>query len=399
MVAKRYKRKKNNKKKNSNACSDEFSNYPSDSLTEMQASPEYLQNAQSQTDELSINGDDDSSADNSKSKIDAGTTVYDELKTDENINSVEDWETELNDDLISDEQDNINLANQVLHQDDTYNGASKKLLQIEDVLEGDFSSEDNPVLEEKLILSQISQKNDSHEEEELIKSSTTIHIVDGEKGGAGKSLFSRTLIEYCYSTKLNMAIVDADTSNQDIAKIYKDVDIAFFSDDENLAQKADFIFEKAFEKSVIVNLPAQVYSNVTDWINKNNLIDLGAENSITFVKWFVCTGGVDSVQFFLQSLKDLGNQMTHVFVKNMGLCDDWSYIEEMPEFVAAQDDYDFIIMDFPKFPYWERNIIDRWELTFSESLTHSEIKVVSKQRIKNFIKKAHEALALTDLVK
>lgn len=397
MVAKRDKRKRNNKKKNSNACSGELSNYPSDSLTEMQGSSDRLQNAQSQTDELSINSDNNSSDDSSNSKIDAGSTVYDELKPDENFNSVEDWETELNDDLISDEEDTINIANQALHQDDTYNSTSKKMLQIEDVVEGDFSSEHNSVLKEKLISG---EKNNSYDNrEELTKSSTTIHLVDGEKGGAGKSLFSRTLIEYCYSTKLNMAIVDADTSNQDIAKIYKDVDIAFFSDDENLAQKADFIFEKAFEKSVIVNLPAQVYSNVTDWINKNDLINLGAENSITFVKWFVCTGGVDSAQFFLQSLKDLGNQMTHVFVKNMGLCDDWSYIEKMPEFIAAQSDRDFIIMDFPKFPYWERNIIDRWGLTFSESLTHSEIKVVSKQRIKNFLKKAHEALALTDLIK
>lgn len=170
-----------------------------------------------------------------------------------------------------------------------------------------------------------------------------------------------------------MAIIDADTSNQDIAKIYKDVDLAFFSDDENLAQKADFIFEKAFEKSVVVNLPAQVYSNVTKWIVSNNLIDLGAENSISFVKWFVCTGGIDSVDFFLQSLKDLGNQMTHVFVKNMGLCDDWSYIENMPEFIAARNDHDFVIMDFPKFPYCERNIIDRCGMTFCD-LNHISAK-------------------------
>lgn len=379
MVAKRDKRKRNNIKKNPNACSDEFSNYPSDSLTEMQASC-----------------DNDSFTDSSKSKIDAGSTVYGELKTDENFNSVEDWETELNDDLISDEENSKSIVNQALYQDDTHNDASETLVQ-EDVVKSDYLSEDNQVTEEKSILS---KENYRHENgEELIKPSTTIHIVDGEKGGAGKSLFSRTLIEYCDSTGLNMVIIDADTSNQDIAKIYKDVDLAFFSDDANLAQKADFIFEKAFEKSVIVNLPAQVYSNVTDWINNNNLIDLGADNSITFVKWFVCTGGVDSVKFFLQSLKDLGNQMTHVFVRNMGLCDDWSYIEKMPEFITAQSDYDFIIMDFPKFPYWERNIIDRWGLTFSESLTHSEIKVVSKQRIKNFMKKAHEALALTDLVK
>lgn len=389
MVAKRYKTKRGNNNSN------KLSSYSSNTLNKIQASPDNLQYIQSETDELPINGT--ANNDYSESNIDADSTALYELKTDENCNEIEDWGTELNDDLILDEQDSISIANQVLYQDDTYNGASKKLLQIEDVVESNFSNKDNQVLEENLISGENDNSYDNREE--LIKSSTTIHIVDGEKGGAGKSLFSRTLIEYCYSTGLNMAIIDADTSNQDIAKIYKDVDIAFFSDDENLAQKADFIFEKAFEKSVILNLPAQVYSNVTDWIKKNNLIDLGAENSITFVKWFVCTGGVDSINFFLQSLDDLGHQMTHVFVKNMGLCDDWNYIQKMPEFITAQSEYDFIIMDFPKFPYWERNIIDRWGLTFSKSLTNSEIKVVSKQRIKNFLKTAYAAFAVTDLIK
>ncbi|NJM19120.1 MAG: cobalamin biosynthesis protein CobQ [Richelia sp. RM2_1_2] len=395
MVAKRYKRKRSNKNNNSDTCSNKFCSYSSNPLTKIQISPDNLQNIQSQTDKLTINGT--AKNDYSESNIDAESTVFYELKTNEKIDRIEDWGTELNDGLISDEQDSISIANKALYQDDTHNGASKKLLQIEDVRESDFSSKNNQVLEENLI----SNENDNsyQNREELIKSSTTIHIVDGEKGGAGKSLFSRTLIEYCDCTGLDMAIVDADTSNQDIAKIYNDVDIAFFSDDENLAQKADFIFEKAFEKSVIVNLPAQVYSNVTNWINKNNLIDLGAENSITFVKWFVCTGGVDSINFFLQSLDDFGHQMTHVFVKNMGLCDDWNYIQEMSEFIKARSEYDFIIMDFPKFPYWERNIIDRWGLSFSKSLANSEIKVVSKQRIKNFLKTAYAAFAVTDLIK
>ena len=370
MVAKRYKKKKgNNKKKTDN-----------------------LQDNQPQTGESLLDGNNNAFTNNSENNIDAESTLYSELKTDEKTNYVEDWETELSDDFVSDDVDSRSIVNQALYQEDVRNNFSE-ILEHED----DFSSEDNQDADKVPISSK--EKYQYENREELIESFNTIHIVDGEKGGAGKSLFSRTLIEYCNFVGLNMAIIDADTSNQDIARIYQDVDLAFFSDDENLAQKTDFIFEKAFEKSVIVNLPAQVYSNVTNWIVSNNLIDLGAENSISFVKWFVCTGGIDSVDFFLQSLKDLGNQMTHVFVKNMGLCDDWSYIENMPEFIAARNDHDFIIMDFPKFPYWERNIIDRYGMTFFESLTNYEIKVVSRQRVKKFLNKAHEALALTNLVK
>ncbi len=237
------------------------------------------------------------------------------------------------------------------------------------------------------------------EKKNVFKLPTAIHIIDGEKGGCGKSFVCRAFIEYCNSIAYNMAIIDADTSNQDIAKIYPNVEFAFFSDDEKQAKEADKVFDLAFDKSVIVNLPAQAYSNVTHWIKRNDLVNLGKEHSIFFIKWFVCTGGIDSVNFFLKSLEDLGDEMTHVFVKNRGLCDDWSYIEAMSEFEEAYRKYNFVVMDFPKFSFWERNMIDRLEVTFFDALSHPELKVVSKQRVKNFLKLAYQAFAETGLIR
>ncbi len=272
------------------------------------------------------------------------------------------------------------------------NGVSSALLESE----ANLASKEN---QEQLQLSASGHGNvifNNHEE--ILKLPTTIHIVDGEKGGAGKSFVSRAFIEYCASIEYSVAVVDADTSNQDIANIYPNVETAFFSDDDKLAKEADKIFDLAFENSVIVNLPAQVYSKVTNWIKDNNLTELGKEHSISFVKWFVCTGGVDSVNFFIKSLEDLGDKMTHVFVRNMGLCDDWKYIQEMPEFIEAQTKYKFIVMDFPKFPFWERNMVDRLGSTFSDAIAHPELKVISKQRVKNFLKEAYAAFAGTGLV-
>jgi hypothetical protein len=234
--------------------------------------------------------------------------------------------------------------------------------------------------------------------QEKLKPSTKIHIIDGEKGGAGKSFVSRALIEYCRFKELDISIVDADNSNQDIAKLYDGVESAFFSDDEKQIKYADKVFYLALEKTVILNLPAQVYRNVTNWIQRNNLVELGKENSVSFIKWFVCTGSIDSVNFFLQSLNDLGNDIQHVFVRNMGLCDDWQYIEEMPEFQDAQTKYKFITIDFPKLPFWERNTIERLGTTFEQALQHPELKVVSRQRVKNFLTEAYKAFNYTGLV-
>ena len=262
-------------------------------------------------------------------------------------------------------------------------------------LDGNSSPTELNVLQSNVILH---EQDTPNQHQEISKLSTMIHIVDGEKGGVGKSFFSRAFIEYCASIGYSITIVDADTSNQDIVNIYPNVKTAFFSDDDKLAKEADIIFDLAFEKSVIVNLPAQVYSKVTNWIKNNNLTELGQEHSITFVKWFICTGGVDSVNFFFKSLEDLGDDITHVFVRNKGLCDDWTYIQQMPEYMEAQSKYQFIVMDFPKFPFWERNTIDRLNSSFTDALSHSDLGVVSKQRVKNFLKDAYAAFAETGLV-
>jgi hypothetical protein len=302
---------------------------------------------------------------------------------------VEDWERELDGDSskVDLELSSLNGLNHELNE-----LSSNDTVVFVEPSSSDKSSEQAQPLISANGFAPVENKN-------AFKQPTTIHIIDGEKGGCGKSFLCRAFIEYCTSIGYNMAIIDADTSNQDIAKIYPNVEIAFFSDDEKLAKEADKIFDLGFEKSVIVNLPAQVYLKVTDWIKRNDLTALGHEHSITFVKWFLCTGGVDSVNFFTQSLEDLGDNITHVFVKNLGLCDDWSYIEEMPEFLAAQNKYQFFIMDFPKFPFWERNMVDRLGSTFVEAIAHPELKVVSKQRVKNFLKKTYTAFAATGLIK
>ncbi|BAY67038.1 mobilization protein MobD-like protein (plasmid) [Calothrix brevissima NIES-22] len=335
---------------------------------------------------------------NSKVENDAMSTINENLQ----IKDVA-WEREIEDNSIQLEDDIQEFDVIDTREDLVIEGEHLDNPTIFLESEADLAANENP--EELQLPTPVDGKvnlNDGkvslNKQEKIFKISTTIHIVDGEKGGAGKSFLSRAFIEYCTSIGHDVSIVDADTSNQDIVNIYDNVETAYFSDDDKLAKEADTIFDLAFENSVIVNLPAQVYSKVTNWIKNNDLTEIGKENSIKFVKWFVCTGGVDSVNFFLQSLEDLGDSMLHVFVRNLGLCDDWKYIQEMPEFVAAQTKYNFIVMDFPKFPFWERNMVDRLGVTFEAAIAHPDLKVISKQRVKNFLKEAYAAFAGTGLV-
>ncbi|MBD2772588.1 mobilization protein [Iningainema sp. BLCCT55] len=225
-----------------------------------------------------------------------------------------------------------------------------------------------------------------------------MHLVDGEKGGVGKSLVARTMLQYCLDNSLSIVAVEADRSNPDVAGIYSDCVEAVFSEDEKRANEADKIFELALSKSVIVNLPAQVYDPVSDWINKNGLIELGKQHSLTFCKWFVCTGGYDSVQLFVKSVKDFGDKMPHVLVRNLGLCDDWTHVEGMEEVKDVINKYAVQVIDFPKFSYRERNMVDEKQITFAQARDSDEFGIVSRQRIHNFLKSAYAQFKNTGLL-
>ncbi len=217
-----------------------------------------------------------------------------------------------------------------------------------------------------------------------------IHLVDGEKGGCGKSFFTKSFIKYCDSIGHDLIIIDADKSNEDIFNLYKEhktkkIRKTFFSDDDNKQKEADSIFTAALEKekkSVLVNLPAQVAEKLNSWLDSGDLINLAKENNIQFIKWFVCNGSVESFNFFLNSLKS--TDMQHILVENLGLCDEdgWKFIKDKPEFKEAETKYNFISIPLHKFPFYERNCIDQNQIPFTDILNSDVLDTVSKSRVR-----------------
>ncbi|BAZ49142.1 mobilization protein MobD-like protein [Nostoc sp. NIES-4103] len=220
----------------------------------------------------------------------------------------------------------------------------------------------------------------------------TIHLIDGEKGGVGKSLVTRTMVQYCLDKRIPFVPVETDRSNPDVAGVYKGIcQYAVFTEDERQADKADRIFEMAMSKPVIVNLAAQSHRAVKSWIEKNQLIELGSSEGVSFCKWFVSTGGYDSLNLFVQSVNSYGDRILHILVKNFGLCDDWEHVESDPVMQKLLKKHRIQVIDFPKLSYKERNIIDQNRLTFAEAREYKDFGVLGKQRVVHFLKLAYAA--------
>jgi hypothetical protein len=282
-----------------------------------------------------------------------------------------------------------------------------------------------------------------------------IHLIDGEKGGVGKSLFCRVLIEYFQAQSLNYSLIDADRTNPDVGLVYqpqfygkndkkvvnnestlkktkkknappdyeiskgnvfqedqnisveelqklqeaeKEFEPIFFSEDERKSYTTDLIFERAIKEDVIVNLPAQVAPLVNQWIEKNSLLTLGQEMNVSFCKWFICTGGYDSISLFKDSLNLYQDQLQHILVRNGGLCDSWSHLEEDIDLMNGINKYKVKVIDFPKLSYRERNLIDAQKWTFSTAKNQPQLGIISKQRIKLFLDQSFAQLSSTQLI-
>ncbi|MDF5727888.1 MAG: cobalamin biosynthesis protein CobQ [Rhizonema sp. PD38] len=243
-------------------------------------------------------------------------------------------------------------------------------------------------------LSELDAENGSREAFINPKTSTKIHLIDGEKGGVGKSLFARTLMQYALDKHMKLTLVDADRTNADVSEIYPDGAItASFSEDEKKSYDADEIFNLALTQSVVVNLPAQVYLLVNEWISRNDVLEVGAQYDVRLVKWFVCTGAYDSVKLFIESLDKFKDTITHVLVKNEAMCDEWKRVLEKPELKSAIAEYKVKQVVFPKLSYRERDILLEEKLTFGAAKNYtSKLGVLGTQRVHSFLKQAHGEL-------
>ena len=217
-----------------------------------------------------------------------------------------------------------------------------------------------------------------------------IHLIDGEKGGVGKSFIARTMIQYGLDRNLSFTAVESDRSNPDVSRVYKDIcQFAIFSESEKHADKADRIFELAMEQSVIVSLPAQVNRAVVDWIAHNQLLSLGNDHGVGFCKWFVSNGEYDSLRLFQTSLNHYQHQITHILVRNFGLCDEWSQVDDDESLQKLINKYQVKVIDFPKLGHRERYLINQKQLRFDDARESTELTILGKQRVVNFLKAAY----------
>lgn len=230
-----------------------------------------------------------------------------------------------------------------------------------------------------------------------------VHCFDGDKGGVGKSFISMVFIQYHLDKNLAFVPVEADRYNPDVANRYGNLGFQFavFSEDEKVGtrkqeENPDQIIDFATEKDVIISLPAQVGLPLNKWLE--TAVIACEETGVQIVRWFVTSGTYESLDLFSNAVKQQGRNMPFVLVKNWGMTDDWSELEEDKALQKLIQQFGVQVIDFPKLDWKEANLIQKNNSTFAEARESKELHLMQRTRIKAFLKKAYAAFESTGFV-
>lgn len=212
-----------------------------------------------------------------------------------------------------------------------------------------------------------------------------LFLVNGEKGGVGKTQAAKMLTHTLLEKEIDFYPVECDKSNPDLYKACKEqgCKLTFFSGNERKQNKADLLFELALEKHLVVSLPAQVYSPLSSWLKRNNVVEELSKEGVRIVNLFVSNGGAFSIALFQKSLKEWGEAFPHVLVKNLRFRESWERLEEKLE----QNGQPIQYLELPIVEYDEQDIIDGDNpsgdvLSFSDAIASDYLGIMQKRRVK-----------------
>jgi hypothetical protein len=229
-----------------------------------------------------------------------------------------------------------------------------------------------------------------------------VHFVGGEKGGVGKSVVARLLVQWAIDKQLPFAAIDADASNRSLRRHYGDFARGI---DLHRLEDADEILSLALdaERRVIVDLPAQGDRAIGAWIAEAGVLDLARESDVDVVFWHVMDDGRDSLATLGRLLGRYGKKARYVIVENLGRGKEFSLLDKSPERAAA-DALGAATLRIPELSAPAMRKIDRsdgsfWAAVHNPDFAADAFTRLDRQRIKVWMQGIYDQLArLGDVV-
>lgn len=154
-----------------------------------------------------------------------------------------------------------------------------------------------------------------------------IHLVGGEKGGVGKSVLARLLVQYWIDRAVEFEAFDTDRSHGALLRHYPGYATHL---DVDRMEELDRIVDAAENGSeeIVVDLAAQSERALEAWIDAGEVLEFLERLGHSVWYWYVIDDGKDSVRLLSSLLDRLPDAVTLVCVRNKGRAAEFRLFEE-----------------------------------------------------------------------
>ena len=226
----------------------------------------------------------------------------------------------------------------------------------------------------------------------------SIIISGGEKGGVGKSFFTKCLLSYFESKQWQeqFLLIEADPTISDVSQVFRDnYEKVVFSDNKFDFDEPNIIIDKLIKKTTIVNLPSNVSRQFEDWSNRIGIFSPELKKYYKEINYFFVTDGCyHSIQQFLLHLdkyKDSG--MNNCLVLNSGrlTCGgNFTYLQKYEPFIHKIQQYNIPIIALPELSSTYQFNCDMGNLSYNEYLNKPNIGITEKSAMANFLRQLND---------
>ncbi len=223
---------------------------------------------------------------------------------------------------------------------------------------------------------------------------STIHVIGGEKGGVGKSVFARLLSQYFLDVGQKYLGLDADQSHATLSRFYGEFTQPVQLDE---FESSDAIIEAAVEEDInlLLDLPAQSERFLDRWFEESGVLELCQEMEIPLVYWYMIDDGTDSAGLLKQFLNKYRGKLQCIVVKNLGRGSNFNGIDQLITNLGANSGV--ISAQLPALHPATMNKIDKLSFSFwgaqnIRGTNTPHLSLMERQRTKVWMNKAYTAL-------
>lgn len=230
---------------------------------------------------------------------------------------------------------------------------------------------------------------------------TRLHFIGGEKGGVGKSVVARILAQYFIDRSIPFLGFDSDRSHGSLLRFYGDYAAPVVLD---RYEGLDGLVEAAAaqpDRRILVDLAAQTYGFLTQWIEESGLLDLRDELGLSLTYWHVMDSGRDSADLLAKLLDQFGGRLPLVVVLNAVRGGDFAILEASGTLERAKA-LGATVIAVGRLQDSTMRKIDAhntsfWAASNRGNKDGASLGILERQRVRNWLHRAYEDIARVDV--